>query len=312
MGEHMMDVTRAVRARRIAFCTLLLIGSMASGPALACASCGCTLSSDWGSQGYAGQPGFRMDLRYDYFNQDQLREGSRSVDRAALDVPNDREIQQLTINRIATLALDYSPNADWGFTLTAPYIDRYHTTLAPGDTDVSTSHTRSMGDVKLLARYSGLSADRGLGVQAGVKLATGSFHNAFIDGPQAGEPLDRGLQPGTGTTDLIVGLYGFGELNPKWEYFGQALVNFGVRYTGMEKVFPQVQVNVRGERRESGANADVENSGSTLAYLSPGVMVKLSNDLVGYAFVQAPIYQRVNGFQIEPRYSISVGLHYSL
>jgi hypothetical protein len=27
-------------------------------------------------------------------------------------------------------------------------------------------------------------------------------------------------------------------------------------------------------------------------------------------FVQLPIYQRVNGLQLEPKYSVSVGLHY--
>jgi len=80
----------------------------------------------------------------------------------------------------------------------------------------------------------------------------------------------------------------------------------------MENVTPQIQINVRSERRESGANADTENSGATLAYLSPGIAVALAHNARAYAYVQIPIYQRVNGFQIEPRYSVSVGVQLAL
>jgi hypothetical protein len=73
---------------------------------------------------------------------------------------------------------------------------------------------------------------------------------------------------------------------------------------------PQLQINVRAEGRESGANADVENSGATLAYLSPGVGFRLSDQLDGFAFLQVPIYQRVNGLQIEPKLLGSVGFRY--
>ena len=75
---------------------------------------------------------------------------------------------------------------------------------------------------------------------------------------------------------------------------------------------PQLQVNVRTERRESGANADIGNSGATLVYLSPGVNVKITDWASLYGYLQVPIYRRVNGFQIEPRWSASVGLHFAL
>jgi hypothetical protein len=68
--------------------------------AFACSSCGCTLSSDWSSQGISPSgEGFRFDFRFDYFNQDQLRSGTHKVDRGSLEIPNDQEIQQQTINR---------------------------------------------------------------------------------------------------------------------------------------------------------------------------------------------------------------------
>ncbi|HEX7598448.1 MAG TPA: hypothetical protein VF518_09545, partial [Polyangia bacterium] len=106
---------------------------LTAGPGMqACGACGCTLNSDWASQGYAIQPGFRFDLRYDYFNQDQLRSGTQPVDRGSFPLPHDHEIQQQTLNRNVTLTLDYSPDADWGMAVMMPAYDRTHTTIAAG------------------------------------------------------------------------------------------------------------------------------------------------------------------------------------
>jgi hypothetical protein len=153
----------------------------AAPAALACSSCGCTLSSDWLVQG--GQyGGFHADVRLDYFNQDDLRGRTHRIDRGSIELPADEEVQQETINRNYNLFLDYAaPGSDWGFSAQVPYFNRYHTTIAEGDTEVSTSHTKGLGDVRLLARYQGLSDDKSLGLQFGVKRPTGSIHNDFID-----------------------------------------------------------------------------------------------------------------------------------
>jgi hypothetical protein len=315
--------------RSIIFASLLSAGALSTTPALACSSCGCTLTTDWAAQGFGSvNPGLAIDLRLDYLNQTELRSGTHALDRGSLEVPNDREIQQRTRNINYSVFLDYTANANWGVNLQAPYFDRYHTTIAPGDTDISTSHTKSLGDVRVVGRYQGFSPDHSLGMQFGVKLPTGSIHNTFISGPQTGQPLDRGLQPGTGTTDLLLGAYNFGALNRDWDYFVQGLVqlpmnykedfkpgnglnvNFGVQYAGFEHWTPRLQVNARIEDRDKGAQADIENSGATLVYLSPGAYVHLTHKTHAYAFVQLPIYQRVNGFQIEPKYTASVGVRF--
>jgi hypothetical protein len=297
--------------------------------AQACGACGCTLNSDWASQGYAVRPGFRFDLRYDYFNQDQLRAGTKSVDRSSLAIPNEQEVQEKTINRNLTLTLDYSPDADWGVALLVPTFNRFHETIAPGDTESSISQGNGLGDVRVVGRYQGFSKDHSFGLQVGVKLPTGATTQPFHAGPQVGEPLDRGLQLGTGTTDVLVGFYAFGSLAPDWGIFGQAMfqkptgekdgfkpgdgvnANLGVRYTGFNGFTPQLQLNVRAEGREVGVNADVDNSGATLVYLSPGLTFKVSPACQVYAFAQVPVAQRVNGLQIEPRFSVSVGLHWA-
>jgi hypothetical protein len=296
-------------------------------PVLACSSCGCSLNSDWASQGYSADAGLRFDLRFDYFDQDQLRAGTGTVNTGGISLPPEDEIQQRTLNRNYTLALDYSPAPEWGVSALIPYYDRFHTTIAEGDTAVSTSHTESVGDVRILGRFQGFSADRSTGLQFGFKLPTGSWDNTFIEGPQQGQPLDRGLQPGTGTTDLLVGVYHFGALGRNWSYFAQAMaqqplgardgfrpgfglnLSGGVRYTASTIVTPLLQLNVRVEDRESGADADVANSGATLVHLSPGLSARLGSKLDVFGFFQVPVYQRVNGLQLEPRYIASVGLH---
>ncbi len=298
-------------------------------PAFACGACGCTLNSDWSAQGYASGAGFRLDLRFDYFNQDQLRQGTGVVDLSKITFPATQEIQKQTINRNTTVTLDWSPNANWGLTLMAPSFVRTHETIAEGDTEASSSRSAGIGDIRLLARYQGFAQDHSFGIQFGVKLPTGRTEDAFAAGPQAGEPVDRGLQLGTGSTDLLLGVYKFGDATMQWGYFAQASyqvavahqaafrpgnglnVNAGFRYTGWEKATPAIQINVRAEKPETGDEADTPNSGATLAYLSPGVTVHLTNQFHIYAFVQVPIYQHVNGLQIEPRFLASVGVHYN-
>jgi hypothetical protein len=297
--------------------------------AWACSSCGCTLSSDWASQGLYASSGLSLDLRHDFFNQDDLRSGTHRVDRGSITLPADQEIQRNTANHFTTLTLDYAVSENWAVALQLPYLLRTHGTVAEGDAELSTSRSSGLGDVRVMARLQGLPAEREWGLQFGLKLPTGRTNVNFASGPQAGQALDRGLQPGTGSTDLLLGAYRFGSLAPSVDYFAQALLqlplhgkdefkpgaglnlSLGLRYVGSGPVVPQLQLNLRSERRESGANADVANAGSTLAYLSPGLTATLSDQLKAYAFVQLPLYQRVNGLQIEPRRSLSAGLHYA-
>jgi hypothetical protein len=310
--------------------TVIALLGLIPGIAGACSTCGCSLNSDWASQGYATTSGFHLSVRQDYFNQSQLRSGTDTVGRGSFTYPTEEEVQRTTINRNTILGADYNFSRYWGLSLQLPYMDRYHQTIAEGDTALSTSDTRGIGDLRVVARYQGLSPDASFGLQFGLKFPTGSFKQSFIAGPQTGELLDRGLQLGTGTTDALLGAYKFGYISESVSYFAQAMaqvaldardqfrpgnsinVNLGLRYLGMTRVTPQIQLNLHSEQRESGALADRANSGATLAYLSPGIGVKLTRRLDAFAFVQIPVWQRVNGLQLEPRRLWSLGLLYRL
>ncbi|MDB6113433.1 MAG: hypothetical protein JWQ83_72 [Lacunisphaera sp.] len=297
-------------------------------PAFACSVCGCSLSSDWAAQGYATLPGLETGLRYEYFEQSELRSGPDRVDRNALAFPNDDEIQQRTLNRNVWLDLNYVIAPAWALAVSVPWHDRFHTTIAEGDTDISTSQARGLGDVRLVARYQKSGAARSFGLQFGLKLPTGRFDQDFSGGPQTGELLDRGLQLGTGTTNLLAGASWFARPATAWGVFVQAqldqplaaragfvpsssvTVSGGVRWLNSSRLTPELQLNLKAEGREHGALADTANSGGTLAYLSPGVTAELTARCRGFAFVQLPVYQRVNGLQLEPRWLLAVGVRW--
>ncbi|HJV89020.1 MAG TPA: hypothetical protein VJ623_01835 [Holophagaceae bacterium] len=307
--------------------TLPLISLLAAAPAFACGVCGCATHTDWASQGIWSGPGFRLSLRTDYFNQDQLRTGRSTVDRGSFALPADTELQTQTITRALTLGLDWSPTDTWGFNLALPYIHRTHETLAKGDVEDSASRQVGLGDVRLMARYMGLRGDRSFGVLLGVKLATGRRDETFASGPQAGAAVDRGLQLGTGSTDLLVGLTHFGEFNGPWSHFASAQLQvplihgegfrpgnaftgvLGLRRTGAGPVQPQVQLTVRTEQAESGTEADAPNSGATLVHFTPGIVAQLGARTSLSAFVQLPVYQNVRGLQLQPRALFSAALH---
>ena len=306
---------------------LTLAASLPSVAAFACASCGCSLSSDWESQGLSSGPGVRIDLRYDNLNQNQVRSGTGKV--GAWPVPG-HEQELYTKNQYLTAGIDYSASANWGLNLQIPYIDRSHASngMAFDGSDAGSSHTQSLGDAKLIARYTGLREEGSTGLQFGLKLPTGSHSQTFSAGAIAGDPLDRGLQPGSGTTDAILGVFHFASLSQNWDYFGQATaqlplnsrdgfkpghalnVNAGFRYLGVEAVVPQIQVNARMSARDSGVNASPDDSGGKTIYLSPGVSFAAGEKAKVYGFVQWPIYQNLNGYQLAPKTTFSLGTRF--
>ena len=275
-------------------------------------------------------PGLEAGLRFEYFEQSDLRSGTGSVDRSKLTFPTDDEIQQRTVNRNTWFDLNYVVNPSWAVSAAVPYSDRFHTTIAEGDTDISTSRASGLGDIRLLARYQKFSPRQSFSLQFGLKLPTGRFDQNFADGPQAGELLDRGLQLGTGTTDLLAGASWFTRPAENFGYFASVMLlqplasrdgflpstsltlSTGVRWLNSSRFTPQLQLNLKTEGREHGEQADTPNSGSTIAYLSPGVTAEVTAQTSAFVFVQLPVYQRVNGLQLEPKWLLSLGVRWQL
>jgi TonB dependent receptor len=333
---------RQLRKRVTVFSMVASIGLMSAGDVGACASCGCSLSTDWQNLEYSYKPGLKIDIRYDYLNQDQLRSGTNTISpsSASQQSGGQQEVEKYTENHYITLGFDYSTNQDWGINLQVPYIIRMHSTLGVG-TDGTTpvdnggqydSRTSSLGDMRVIGRYQGFTAKHNLGVLLGFKLPTGSYseNGTSTDSTAPGlVRIDPGLQPGTGTTDLITGAYYNNAITKDWGYFTQLTyqtplyatddyrpgnslnASLGVRYVGFDFIAPQLQLNFRDLQRDSGARADKVSTGGTLLYISPGLVAALTDQISMYAFVQVPLFQDVNGVQLSPRFIPSVGVRYS-
>ncbi|MGO9445036.1 MAG: hypothetical protein ACLPXB_09700, partial [Thiobacillaceae bacterium] len=96
------------------------------GAAQACATCGCSLSTD-AAMGYSASPGWRVNLEYDFIDQDQLRSGTGSISPAEVaainNVGGNQEVEHQTINRYVNLGINYHANAEWSISALIPYID---------------------------------------------------------------------------------------------------------------------------------------------------------------------------------------------
>ena len=323
------------------FILALALLSLTPTLALACASCGCTLSSDWQDPGK--QSGWLLDLRYDYVPQLELRTGTKIISPGAasalLNNGSAQEVERYTINNYVTASAEYSISASWKIDLALPYIQRSHSTLGTASDGSAggagggqyTSTTSNLGDARLMARFQGFTDEHNLGLILGVKLPTGThtLSGVSFDTTAPGPVnIDRGLQPGTGTTDLILGAYYTKPMNKNWDYFTEALYqsafnvvdqyrpgdgfnwNFGFRYYGVEAFHPQLQVNARYVEHDSGSQSDVFSTGGTLVYLSPGLVVPVRGGVDIYTFMQIPLYQNLLGVQLTPTSTVSAGARY--
>ena len=308
----------------------LFAAALTSTSALACSSCGCDLASDWVSRDLAVDPGTTLTLRYNYVPQTQLRAGTDQVDHTAILLPTTREIEQHTFNHYALLGLDHMFNGHWAVNVQLPYSAHPHATVAAGDTNVSTSDTQGLGDLRVVARYQQQGAAGVTGVQFGLKLPTGGFHQTFQSGPAAGQPVDRGLQAGTGTAHLLVGGYRFGKLNGSFDYLMQVqaelpltnreayrpgisgIASLGVSYSKWHAIKARLELNLRAAGKDHGANADPDNSGGVQLSVSPGFTVPLGRRISAFGTLQLPLYEQVNGFQLAPRATLSGGVSWRL
>jgi len=311
---------------------LYLAGALALAPLTAAASCGsafCTINTSWDAHSGWLEPGARFDLRYEYIQQDQPRSGTRSV--AVGEIPRDHD-EIKTINRNLFGTFDYTFNQDWGVNVLLPIVDRYHQHFDHDEGELQTWRFTELGDIRVMGRRR-LSTSENTdshtigtsGVNFGLKLPTGKTDVANAEGERA----ERSLQPGTGTTDAVLGAYHSHQIPLKnFSWFAQALVQLpmnshedfkpgrrfqldaGGRYAVGDKLGLLLQANTLFKGRDTGAHADNEDSGGKFVFLSPGVSYAFTPKGQAYAFFQAPIYQSVNGVQLGVHYAAVVGLNF--
>jgi hypothetical protein len=310
----------------------LLLGAAALSfvgqPAQAtCGAAFCMVNTNWDVQGVWTEPGMRFDLRFEYIDQDQPMSGSSKV--GVGEIPRHHD-EVRTINRNWLATFDYTFNDKWGVAATLPVVDRDHTHIHnhQGQQLVDNWNFTEVGDVRVLGRRQWSSENRealridSYGVTFGLKLPTGETDVRNADGDLA----ERSLQPGSGTTDLLLGAYFSRQLGSGSSWFTDVQVqqplnshdNFkpglrvgfdvGYRYGASDKLTLMVQLNALYKDRDQGSEAEPEDSGGNFLFVSPGLSYVIAKKVQLYSFVQLPLYQYVNGVQLTANWSVVAGI----
>jgi len=309
--------------KRLLLCALL-------APTWAAASCGsafCSVNTGWDVQGAWTEPGTRLDFRYESIDQDQPMAGRRKV--GVGEVPGHHD-EVYTRNRNYLTSIDHTFGPDWGVNVLVPVVDRehFHIHNHMGAALEDRWNFTALGDVRVLARRrlaNGEDQEPSAWLTAlnfGLKLPTGRTTVTNADG----EPAERSLQPGTGTTDLLIGA-SYSRLRPTkslstflqtvaqlplYEHDGykpgnRIIFDAGLRYGVGEQVGLLLQVNTLWRGRDRGAEAEPEDTGGSSVFVSPGLSYAIGKSFNVYGFFQVPVYQYVNGVQLTARKAFTIG-----
>ncbi|MEO8333135.1 MAG: hypothetical protein ABI479_11950 [Gallionella sp.] len=316
----------------------LLFATLLCTTANAYASCGssfCAVNTHWDTQGLVNDKGLRIDLRYSYAKADTPRVGSSKVTNDPALAALGDEVENLrTINQTLNMDVDYAINRQISFTLDLPLVKRDHShTIADGlggGTPEQGSFSK-LGDIRVIGSYR-LDSDEhhsGSGIRLGLKLPTGSTDWKF----QPGVLGESSLQPGSGSTDAILGAYYHQDLaDSPWGWFASAqfqsalstkndyrpgnniALDIGAHYAISPSLIGLLQLNAQFKERDSGLNAN-PHSGSKSLNLSPGLSIGIAPETRLYGFVQLPLYQYANPDpagtpfgQLTAPWSLSVGV----
>jgi hypothetical protein len=322
---------------------LVVILSTASTAYASCGSSFCSVNTHWDTQGLVNDTGLRVDLRYSYAKADTLLSGSSKI-TPATPTGSGEEIENLrTINQIVNLDVDYAIDPKWNVSLGLPIVMRDHThtfdSLAPIEQQAKFN---ALGDVRIIGRYKFESPEHhaGSGMSFGIKLPTGATDKTMTP-PDPANPttpyaLERSSQPGTGSTDAILGAFYHQDMeSAPWGWFvsgqvqsavntkdayrpGNAVnLDVGAHYTFASSLTGLLQLNTQYKRRDTGLNANPTSGGRSLN-LSPGVSYAVAPKTNLYSFVQIAMYQYTNidpaapnAGQLTAPWSFALGISHS-
>jgi hypothetical protein len=184
------------------------------------------------------------------------------------------------------------------------------------------------GDTQLGVRYAlAGGATQRLSAGFALKLATGASQlpNTFDGGLH-----DPTLQPGTGSLDYLVSaLYARGgapvqvaasashqfatENDLGYRFGDETILGLSLTRTlravySRATVGASVQVKAHFRGRSTYLDAPVPSTGSHMVILSPGLRVTTPGGLGFYAYLQVPVYRRVNDAQLATRSALLTGV----
>lgn len=289
---------------RGAFAVALTCISVAPNSALACA-CGCGVFAVGTASNFPTDEGKMVYLEYDFMNQNKNWSGTSA---APADANDDKAIR----TSFYTAGFQYVSPEGWGAAIELPLWARAFKTTDEDSGEIANFHQTDIGDMRIRGSWSGLSDDRTTGITFGLKLPTGNYdHPGF----------DRDTVIGSGSTDLLLGIYHVGTIDSDgvWNWFANAEVGLpvftqdgyrpgaelaavaGVSYNGWSigavKIAPVLEAIQSYRQRDSGPASARPDSGYDRLLIAPGIQIDADPVRV-YANVAAPLYENVNGNQL--------------
>jgi phenylpropionate dioxygenase-like ring-hydroxylating dioxygenase large terminal subunit len=310
----------SARASRVALFSLLALGAYTEAQACPCGCVRVPVDNLLDRPAAATSP-FTVDIRYDYVDQNRRN--------------NDAHAHFLAVHRNVTTTLETNLGGQvWS--LAIPRIDRTITTNSTAPGAVNTSQDiNGLGDVALSTRFKWSDYT----VIAGVKLPTGADDLTL-------NVSRRYLQPGTGSTDLMLALrreYSADADHPWffWQVGAQGAVAYdahfrpgttltgtlGARYDWTESLKFSLQTTaIRQFRDKNTMNAagftayreDLESAAFS-THVATGLTYQLGAKTSAYLFYSTPLKNnnmsdRPNGSLVNPVHSSeiwSLGLSHS-
>lgn len=322
---------------------LLFVALLVTANAYAsCGSSFCSVNTHWDTQGLLNEDGLRVDLRYSYAKADTPRVGTSKVAKPSPTDPAlaGSEVEDMrTINQTLNMDLDYALNHHWNIALGLPWLmrDHAHQIGDPNPALVTTEQRgfSALGDIRVVGNYK-LDSEHhaGSGVRFGLKLPTGSTDLEMVPGT----PLESSLQPGSGSTDAVLGAYYHQDFaDSPWGWFasGQlqialktrngyrpgndSALDWGAHYELSPELTGLLQLNAQFKGRDGGLNPGANpHSGGYSLNISPGLSFTVAPKTRMYGFVQLPLYQYANPDtagspygQLTARWSASIGVSQS-
>ena len=326
---------------RISFYRLFFFAAFFAGSIFcdrAFASCGCaSCPIDVNTQEKMAAGSVRLDYSYEVINQDQPRIGRR---RAAVEEIAGHHDEVETYSETRRLGIEAGLMSRWSIRASLPFVHVEHAHIHhhQGEDLRESWNFDGMGDLTLLnrlvVRQAPSSASPTLSLLAGGILPMGRDRIVNADGDEA----ETGILPSKSAYSLILGLSSmqsaavptangltasmpfFASSTYQWNGRGRDdyrmgnmwLVNVGCTYPVLPKLGFMNQINLKINRQDDAGktNEEVEKTGGTFVYYSPGIQLTLAEGLWAMLYVQLPIYQHVNEIQLTSAYNIFGGLSY--
>lgn len=309
----------SVRPRLAAGIVAAALVALVSAPetALACSICRCG-DPTFNALGKAGfnARGFRLALDWDRFDKDE---------------GNPAEESESQVENRFTGLVSYGFGERFTLSARVPVSVRNLETSMPGE-ETETVHTSGLSDPELYGQlrlwaspFTGSVGRRAaLSLVAGVKTPWGE--NSVSEG---GVRVDEHAQPGTGSTDLFASLallylidkesavfastgYRYtGENDFGYRYGSTFTANLAYEHKLGSRLDGVLELNFRHaaqDRVDAGGTLDGDTGGSLL-YVTPRLLVHLGGGLVLRASAQIPTFKDLDGYQKE-RVVANVGLTY--